>query len=189
MEAAIRARDRSRSRRWAARLLPPLALAFLVWHGTSLIVAPYPESELLFSVRPAFEPYLRFAYLDHRWTFFGPRPDAGRQVRYQVVRSGGEVVEFRPSEAQSRRSPAYFRWLRLFDRVTTGRPELRESAVGHLCRVHEALEPRGIRFIILHQLMVRPEEYLAGARPTDAEAQQLELLAEIPCRERMKVGE
>lgn len=164
-------------KRWAAIA----ALAFLLWHGAALVVAPYPDSELSYALRPAFGPYLRGAYLDHQWTFFGPRPDAGRLVRYQVVSAEGQVEERELSEAVTRGSAGYFRWMRLYDRVATSWPELRESAAAYLCRRHEDTRPRGIRFVVLHQLTLSHEQYLHGVRATDPEALRRETHSEIPC--------
>jgi hypothetical protein len=164
-------------KRWAAIA----ALTFLLWHGAALVVAPYPDSELKYAVRAPFDSYLRAAYLDHQWTFFGPRPDAGRLVRYQLVNDEGQVEERVLSEAVPRTSAAYFRWMRLYDRVATSWPELRESAAAHLCRQHADVRPRGIRFVVLHQLTISHEQYLHGVRPTDSEALRRETLPEIAC--------
>lgn len=157
------------------------ALAFLVWHGAAILLAPYPDSGIRRILRPVFEPYLRLAYLDHRWTFFGPRPDAGRLVRYEVIGDGGPVQEFALSEAVDTASASWFRWMRLFDRAATGEPELQRSAAAWLCRRHADLRPRAVRFVVLHQLTLSPELSRAGVRPSDPEALWREPGDEIPC--------
>jgi Fe-S-cluster formation regulator IscX/YfhJ len=164
-------------KRWAA----VAALAFVLWHGAALVVAPYPDSELSFALRPLLDSYVRIGYPDHQWTFSGPRPDAGRLVRYQLVSAEGQVEERELSEAVSRGSAGYFRWLRLYDRVATSWPELRESTAAYLCRRHEDARPRGIRFVVLHQLTISHEQYLHGVRATDPEALRRETHSEIPC--------
>lgn len=167
-----------------------VAAGFLLWHGAAIAVAPYPDSELRRLVRPIFEPYLRAGYLDHRWTFFGPRPDAGRLVRYEIRLRDGSLQEFALSEAIRRSSPSWFRWLRLFDRAATGPAELQRSAAAFLCRRHAELHPATVRFIVLHQLTPSPELYRAGVRPTDAEALWREPGGEFECgAERSMKGE
>src|SRR5688572_22276856 len=109
------------------------AIAFLVWHGATIVVGPYPDSDVGEKLRPLFEPYLHIGYLDHPWTFFGPQPDAGRLVRYELILSDGTVREHPLSEAVDRRSPNWFRWMRVFDRVTTGGRELQDGAAQYLC--------------------------------------------------------
>lgn len=155
------------------------ALAFLVWHGVAILLAPYPESDIRNRLYPFFEPYLRLAYLDHRWNFFAPRPDGGRIVRYRVVHVDGTTEELPLTEALHRASPTYFRWYRLFDLVATYESELTESGVGSLCRRHVDLLPRGIELVVLHQLAMSPELYLAGVRPR--EAVRWEVRPEMPC--------
>jgi hypothetical protein len=167
-----------RERKWWAVIA---AVAFLLWHGAALVVAPYPESELKYAVQPPFDSYLRLGYLDHEWTFFGPRPDAGRLVRYQLVSREGQVQELALSEAVPRTSAGYFRWMRLYDRIATSWPELRESGAAYLCRRHDDVHPRGIRFVVLHQLAISHDQYLHGIHPTDPEALRRETLPEIPC--------
>ena len=152
------------------------------------MVAPYPDSELSLAVRPLFDSYLRVGYLDHQWSFFGPRPDAGRLVRYQVVNAEGQVEELELSEALSRGSAGYFRWMRLYDRVATSWPELRESAAAYLCRRHDDTRPRGIRFVILHQLTISHEQHLHGVRAADPEALRRETHPEISCDARDTSG-
>jgi hypothetical protein len=167
-----------RARRAGAALA---ALAFLVWHGAALVVAPAPDSRLVRRVRARFEPYLRLGYLGHRWTFFAPHPGVGVLVRYDLVGAGGEVTSLPLSEALERRSPAYFRFMRLFDRIVTGAPGLRAGAAAHLCRRHAAAHPHAIRFVVLRQLTLSPELVRAGVRPTDPEALERHVLEEIPC--------
>lgn len=171
-------------RRWTWLAVP--AIAFLLWQGASLLIAPYPDSELSHAARPLFSSYLRLAYPDHQWNIFGPRPDAGRLIRYQIVSRDGQVQELALSEAVSRASPDYFRWMRLYDRVATGWPELRETAATYLCRRHAALEPRGVRLVVLHQLNLSYDQYLHGVRPTDPEALRRETLPEIACVQRVE---
>ena len=158
------------------------ALAFLVWHGAAIIVGPYPDSEVSRTLRPLFEPYLRIGYLDHDWTFFGPQPDAGRLVRYELILSDGTVREYPLSEAVDRNSPNWFRWMRLFDRVATGERELQSGAARYLCRRHAELEPRALRFVVYHQLTLSPDLYRAGVRPVDPEALSRVPGDEWPCR-------
>ena len=157
------------------------AVAFLLWHGAAVAVAPYPDSTVREILRPIFEPYLRLGYLDHCWTFFGPRPDAGRLIRYEIIREDESIREFALSEAVDRSSPSWFRWMRLFDRAATGGVELQRSAAGFLCRRHADLRPRAIRFVVLHQLALSPALYRAGVRPTDPEALWREPGAEVRC--------
>jgi hypothetical protein len=158
------------------------ALVFGLWHAAAVAIAPYPDSAIRRALHPVFEPYLRVGYLDHQWTFFGPRPDAGRLVRYQVLLTGGVAREFALSEAVERGSPGWFRWMRLFDRVSAGAPALTHSGAAYLCRRHANLRPRAIRFVVLHQLTPSPELYRAGVRPTDPEALSREPGEAIPCR-------
>jgi hypothetical protein len=132
-------------------------------------------------VRPLFESYLRLGYLGHRWNFFAPHPGPGVLVRYELVGGGGTARTLPLSEALERGSPAFFRFMRLFDRVATGGEVLRAGAAARLCREHAAERPRGIRFVVLHQLTLSPELVRAGVRPTDPEALERRVLAEIPC--------
>jgi hypothetical protein len=157
------------------------ALAFLAWHSAALVVAACPDSRFRRQAAPLFEPYLRVAYLGHQWTFFGPRPGAGKLVRYELIVADGDARTFPLSEALDRRSPTYFRFMRLLDRVVTDGGELRASAAAHLCRRHAAERPLGIRFVVLRQLTLSPELYRAGVRPTDPEALERLVLEEIPC--------
>lgn len=157
------------------------AIAFLVWHGAAIVVGPYPDSDVSEKLRPMFESYLRIGYLDHAWTFFGPQPDAGRLVRYELILSGGTVREYPLSEAVDRSSPNWFRWMRLFDRVATGGRELQNGAAEHLCRRHADLEPRALRFVVLHQLTLSPDLHRAGVRPVDPEALSRAPGDEVPC--------
>ena len=158
------------------------AIAFLVWHGAAIAVGPYPDSDVGEKLRPLFEPYLRIGYLDHAWTFFGPQPDAGRLVRYELILGDGTVREYPLSDAVDRRSPNWFRWMRVFDRVATGDRELREGAAEYLCRRHAELEPRALRFVVLHQLTLSPELHRAGVRPVDREALSRAPGDDLPCR-------
>ena len=157
------------------------AIAFLVWHGAAIVVGPYPDSDVGQKLRPLFEPYLRIGYLDHAWTFFGPQPDAGRLVRYELILSDGTVREYPLTEAVDRRSPNWFRWMRVFDRVATGDRELQDGAAEFLCRRHAELEPRALRFVVLHQLSLSPELYRAGVRPVDPEAFTRAPGDDLPC--------
>lgn len=164
------------------------AIAFLVWHGATIVVGPYPDSEVGEKLRPLFEPYLRIGYLDHAWTFFGPQPDAGRLVRYELILSDGTVREYPLSEAVDRRSPNWFRWMRVFDRVATGGRELQDGAAEYLCRRHAELEPRALRFVVLHQLTLSPELHRAGVRPVDPEAVSRAPGDDLPCRSALAQG-
>ena len=160
----------ARTRAWRTRAATAAAIVFGLWHAAAVGIAPYPESEIRRALHPLFEPYLRLAYLGHRWTFFGPQPDAGRLVRYEVLLDDGVTREFALSEAADRTGPGWFRWMRLFDRVSTGNAALQRSGAAYLCRRHADARPRAIRFIVLHQLTLSPQLYLAGVRPTDPEA-------------------
>lgn len=157
------------------------AVVFGLWHAAAVAIAPYPDSEIRRVLYPLFEPYLRLGYLDHRWTFFGPRPDAGRLVRYEVLLDDGVVRELTLSEAVEWGTPGWFRWLRLFDRVSAGDLALQRSGAAYLCRRHADLQPRAIRFVVVHQLTPTPELYLAGVRPTDPEALDRQPGEPIPC--------
>jgi hypothetical protein len=88
------------------------ALAFLVWHGAAITLAPYPASVVRRRLRPLVEPYLRLAYLDHRWTFFAPHPDPGRWLGYEIVGEAGGARVHPLSAAVERRDPAFFRYRR-----------------------------------------------------------------------------
>lgn len=171
----------ARMRACPGRPAAAAAVVFALWHAAAITIAPYPDSEIRRVLHPLFEPYLRLGYLDHRWTFFGPRPDAGRIVRYEVLLDDGIAREFALTEAVARGGPGWFRWLRLFDRVSTGEAALQRSGTAYLCRRHADLQPRAIRFIVLHQLTPSPQLYLAGVRPTDPEALAREPGQPIAC--------
>lgn len=146
------------------------AVAFLLWHGTAIVVGPLPAGTPGTALRPVFEGYLRLGYLDHQWTFFGPTPDAGRVVQFEVLLPDDGVREVALSDAVSRTSPSWFRWMRLFDRVANGQTELQQSAASFLCQHQGELRPVAVRFVVLHRLTPSPALYLAGVRSGDPEA-------------------
>ncbi len=83
---------------------------------------------------------------------------AGSFVRYQIVSSEGQIEE------------------RLLPDTLSP-----TDAAAHLCRQHSVARPRGIRFVVLHQLTITREQYLHGVRPADPEALRRETLEEVPC--------
>jgi hypothetical protein len=102
-------------------------------------------------------------------------------VQYDVVLPDDGVREFALSDTVSRASPAWFRWMRLFDRAANGQTDLQRSAASYLCRQHADLRPLAGRFVVLHRLTPSPELYLAGVRPDDREALWREPGMDLAC--------
>ncbi len=157
-----------------------LASCFVAWHALVLLVAAAPPAAPLGPLRGLVAPYARLLLLG-RWSFFAPDPDPGRLVRYVVEDVAGRPHPFVLTEALDRHDPAYWRLAMLYRRVLPEEPQVVASVGAYLCREHAPLSPRAVTLVVLYQLPLRPETYLAGHRPLEPAFLRPQALPPVAC--------
>lgn len=133
-------------------------------------------------IYPLFAPYIEFLHLDSGWAFFAPDPNTGRLVRYSVQSADGITHTHLLTEKLQRSDPAYLRLTTLSAAIKTDTPEVIQSVAQRLCRMHASEHPQSIRFTLVRQTRITPEEYEAGHRPLDADFLRLEDLPAVRCK-------
>lgn len=86
------------SRQWRERLSYAAMSLLVIWHTLAMVVAPSPDSELTWSARKLFEPYLTLFMLENGWSFFAPDVSSHPEFRYIVEDAAGQRHTFVPSE-------------------------------------------------------------------------------------------
>jgi hypothetical protein len=166
--------------RWQQRLTYLAMSAFVTWHTLAMVVAPAPDSSVMRTVRPVFQPYLTFFRLDNPWNFFAPII-AGSQLRYSVEDAAGVSHSFTPSEQLNWFHPDFI-WFWEWYYAIIGEPELYADRAGALlCRKHALLHPVSITFVEYEQGDFTPADQLSGKHPTDSEFITANAIKTVQC--------
>lgn len=146
-----------------------------------MVIGCAPPSYSVAQVYPLFAPYIEFLHLDGRWSFFAPDPNTGKLMRYSVQSADGVTHNYRFTEDLRRSDPVYLRLTTLSAAIKADYPEVIHSVAQRLCRQHASNHPQSIRFTLVRQTRITPEEFEAGLRPLDAEFLRLEELPAVNC--------
>jgi hypothetical protein len=155
--------------RWRPRVIYLLMSAFVAWHALALVIAPVPgSSELVDATRAVLQPYLTLLRMDNPWSFFAPTIE-GAQLHYIVEDAAGTRAEFGSADHTSWFHPEDL-WLKDWNYSIMDDPDLYASHAGEmLCRKHAAIHPASITFVQRVHSGFKPEDWLNGKRPQDAE--------------------
>ena len=97
----------SKAARWVVSLM-------VIFHLAAVISSPLstpPSSGLSESITRNFRPYLLTLYLTHGYRFFAPEPGPSHIVRYEVIKSDGEIINGQfPDRDEFWPRQLYHRW-------------------------------------------------------------------------------
>lgn len=150
------------SRQWRERLSYAAMSLLVIWHTLAMVVAPSPDSELTWSARKLFEPYLTLFMLENGWSFFAPDVSSHPEFRYIVEDAAGQRHTFVPSERWNQFRLTWVRdWYR-YMRVMDSPEIYADAAAAALCREHVSLQPIAITFLKIEPKDFSPADQLAG---------------------------
>jgi hypothetical protein len=172
-----------RTKSWRDRLTYAAMSALLAWHTLAMLIAPAPDSsEAVKTLRVALQPFLSLFRLDNTWDFFAPDVGTGSLLRYIVEDSRGSRHVFTPIQEMNGLHPSSY-WFRFSHNAVMKFPETyADPAAAVLCEQHASLHPVSVLLVqVEEEGNFRPEDRLAGKRPTDPEFVTSSILKKVEC--------
>jgi hypothetical protein len=165
---------------WRQPLTYLVMSAFVAWHTMAMVIAPAPDSSLVRTLRPVFQPYLTFFRLDNPWNFFAP-PFSGAQLRYTIEDAAGVSHAFTPSEQLNWFHPDSILFWDWHHRIIDNPDLYADRAGAWLCREHASLHPVSITFFGYEQNDFTPADQLSGKHPLDPEFVTVKAVKTVQC--------
>ncbi|MBS0184799.1 MAG: hypothetical protein JSS34_00350 [Proteobacteria bacterium] len=136
-----------------------LMTILILWHSTSMIIAPSPSSQLTDGLYSVFGGYIETFGLFLKWGFFAPNPGKMKTIDFIIIDKLNKEHKVNPLKILKQSDSTYFRHMDLMRNSARYIHLYGPALTQYVCKTYPSNYPKKIKIQVAIQSQIPPKKY------------------------------